>query len=317
LIPHADLELPRIRQNYTFLIDRSNSIQKDRLTATKMAVQKAIEELYPDDTFNIIAFDSKVEKLSPVSLSPNPASIASAQNFLEKIQLGSFFSAGDLCKPLLQTVPGRVQNDELYTAILLTDGESLSKKNIQRSLFLDWTSYNSGRVSLFAVGMNSDPHLSTLDAAAAFNKGKLIYSPSQRGLKRKLLKLMKTIGNPIAKCLNCKAISRSPKGKIELFPNSQQLPHLYLDQPYVILGAADSLDDFILFAQGRLKNRWINIKKSISFLNAKKGGSSLKAEWALQQAYNLYERYVIDGDSTHLAEAGKLLEPTDYQVAFQ
>ncbi len=317
LIPHADLDLPRIRQHYTFLIDKSNSIQKDRLAATKNAVHKAIEELFPDDTFNIIAFDSKVEKLSPVSLPFNKSSVASAEIFLEKIQLGSFFSAGDVYKPLLLTVPGRVENDEVHTAILLSDGESLSKKNAQRSLFFDWTSYNSGRVALFAIGMNSDPHLSTLDAAAAFNKGKLIYSPTQRGIKRKLLKLMKTIGIPVAKNLNCKAISRSPKAKIELFPRQMQLPHLYLDQPYIILGMADTLDDFILFAQGRLKNRWINIKKSISFVNAKKGGQSLKAEWALQQAYNLYGRYVYDGDAGHLAEAGKLLEPYDYQVAFQ
>lgn len=317
LIPRPDLDLPKIRQHFTFLIDRSNSMQAGRLAATKSAVHKAFEELSAEDTFNIIAFDSKIEKLSPISLPCNTQSFAAAEKFLDKINLGSFFSSGDLYKPLFLTVPGAVKNDELYTAILLTDGENLVKKNAQRSILFDWTYYNAGKVTLFAIGMNQDAHLSTLDAAAVFNKGKLIHSPSNRGLKRKLLKLMKTICNPVAKNLACKAISRSPKAKIELYPKTEQMPHLYLDQPFVILGTTDTLDDFILFVQGRLKDRWLNIKKAVSFLNGKKGSQSLKAEWALQQAYRLYEKYSIDQNPQHLAEANAILEPYDHQTAFK
>ena len=314
LIPRADLELPRIRQHYTFLLDRSNSIQKDRLAATKGAVAKALEELFPDDTFNLIAFDSKIEKLSPGSLVWSPSSLAAAGNFLEKIQLGSFFSSGDLYKSLLPIVPGIVENDEIYTAILLTDGETLSKKTMQKSLLSDWTAYNSGRVSLFALGLESDPNLASLDAAAFFNKGKLLSAPTNRGIKRKLLKLMKTISKPVAKNLNCKAISRSGKSKIELFPKQAEMPLLYLDQPYILLGTTDTLDDFILFVQGRMKNRWLNIKKTVSFLNAKKGNPSLRGEWALQQAYRHYGQYFFDGNSDHLAEAEELLQPYGYRT---
>lgn len=309
LIPRLDLELPKLKHHYTFLLDRSNSIQKDRLSATKNAVAKALGELGPDDTFNIIAFDSKIEKLAPSSLVSTPSSLAAAEDFLEKIQLGSFFSSADLYKALLLTVPGSVQNDELHTAILFTDGENLAKKNAPLSLLSGWTRYNSGKVTLFAIGMENDPHLAKLEAAVAFNKGKLSYSPSKRGLKRKLLKLMKNIQHPIAKNLHCKAISRAPKGQIELFPKPAQMPHLYLGQPYVILGTSDTLDDFILFAQGRLKDRWINIKKTVSFFNAKKGGHSLRQEWALQKAYSLYERYLQEGNPGLLAEANQLLEP--------
>ncbi|MES2273639.1 MAG: hypothetical protein V4487_05570 [Chlamydiota bacterium] len=317
LIPRPDLDLPKMKQHFTFLIDRSNSIQADRLSSTKTAVLKALGELFPEDTFNLIVFDSKMEKLSAIPLSATSESIAKSSAFLEKIQLGSFFSSADLYKPLVLTVPGTVKNDEVYTAILLTDGENLAKKNGQRALLYDWTHYNAGKVALFAVGMGSDPHLSTLDTAAVFNKGKLSFSPSKRGLKRKLLKLMKTIRIPVAKNLRNKAICNSFKSKIELYPKTSQMPHLYLDQPYVILGTTDTLDDFVLFVQGRLKDRWLNIKKQISFLSAKKGGQSLKAEWALQQAYTLYEKYIVDQNPKHLADATTLLEPFDLQVAFK
>jgi hypothetical protein len=315
LIPRPDLNLPKIRQNYTFLIDRSNSIQKERLNTTKNAVHKALEEMYPDDVFNIVAFDSKMEKLSPSPLPFSLPSLATAEAFLEKIQLGSFFSQSNLYRPLFLTVPGAVQEDEIHTAILLTDAESLAKKADQRSLLADWTHFNEGKVALFVLSMKEDRHLGTLDTTAAFNRGKLTSAPSNRGLKRKLLKLMKTIHHPVAKNLACHAISRS--ANVQIYPRPSQMPHLYLDQPYVILGSTDKLDDFVLFLQGRGKDQWLNIKKTISFLQAKRGNHSLRAEWALQCAHNLYELYLSDDQAGHLTEAASLLQPYDFPPAFQ
>ncbi|MGB7978129.1 MAG: hypothetical protein WCF19_03085 [Chlamydiales bacterium] len=316
LIPRPDLDLPKLNQHITFLIDRSNSIQQGRLLATKTAVHKALGELVPGDTFNIIAFDSKVEKMSPNDLPCMERSYAMAEEFLDKVQLGSFFSSSDLYKPLFLTIPGSAENDQVYTAILLTDGETLAKKSTQRLLLHDWTAYNQGKVSLFAIGLN-DPNMAALDAATMFNRGKILNAPTSRGLKRKLLKLMKMIEYPIAKNLVCHAISRSPKSKIKTYPKSVQMPHLYLDQPYVILGETDTLDDFILFIQGRLKGRWLNVKKTISFLQARKGNKSLKQEFAFQRAYEHYEQYMIDEDPKHIADAEALLEPYDFPTAIR
>ncbi len=317
LIPRIDFDLPKLKQHFTFLIDRSNSIQKDRLNIVKNSVHKALEELMPDDTFNIVVFDSKMEKLSPRSLPASPEALVMAEDFLNKISLGSFFSQANLYRPLFLTVPGDFKSDEVHTAILLTDSEGLGKKTEQKALLSDWTRYNEGKVSLYAISIKGDRHLGTLDTATAFNRGKLSYSPTKRGIKRKLLKLMKTIQSPVAKNLACHAISRSSRAKIELYPHSTTTSHLFLDQPYVILGSTNSLDDFILFVQGRTKNQWLNIKKTISFLNAKKGNQSLRAEWALQRSYKLYEQYIYDDRLEHLTEARALLKPYDFQVAFE
>lgn len=316
LIPRPDLNLPKLTQHITFLIDRSNSIQQARLNSTKAAVSKALESLNENDTFNIIAFDSKIEKMSPNYLPCLKRSCLLAEDFISKIQLGSFFSSSDLSKPLFLTVPGKIGHDEIHTAILLTDGETLGKRGAQRSILSDWTAYNAGKVALFAIGMH-DHHLATLDAVTAINRGKLLNAPNGRGMKRKLLKLLKQIQNPIAKNLSCHAIGRNPASKITLLPKSTQMPHLYLDQPYVILGETDTLDDFILFVQAKLKDRWLNIKKTVSFLNAKKGNKSLKMEWAQQVAYGLYEEFLIDENPEHIVNAKNLLQPYDLQVALQ
>ena len=317
LIPHSDLKLTRIRQHYTFLIDRSNSIQRERLLATRTAVLKAIRELSEGDTFNVFVFDSKIEKLFSAPQPLNPATLSQAKQFLEAINLGSFFTPANLYAPLLMALPGQAKLDELHTVILLTDGENFSKKNAARSLLNEWTWQNNGNVALFTIGMECDRHLSALEAISAFNRGQLLYSPTQSGIKRKLLKLMKNIHAPLAKNVLCKVVGTSSKMAIELLPAPDKTPHLYADQPFVILGSCENLEDFTLFIQGRLKGRWMNIKKNISFLSAKAGGFSLKREWALQQAFRCYERYVHDDNPVHLQEATAHLIPYNIEPALQ
>lgn len=317
LIPHAELHLPKIHQHYTFLLDRSNAIQRERLLASKQAILRALEELDPQDTFNIFVFDSRVEKLFPAAKTPDPLSMKAAIAFLDKIQLGSFFTSADLYNPLLMILPPFVQEDELHTAILLTDGEHLAKKAAARAILRGWTWQNQGKVTLFTIGMGSDAQLPALDVVSAFNKGRLYHSPTKRGIKRKLLKLMKSIHTPIAKNISCKAITKSSKTSVDLLPKFPQMPNLYLDQPIVMVGSSDTLDDFILFVQGRLKDRWINIKKSVSFAHAKQGNQFLRQEWALQEAYQHYERYLIDDNPEHLARVQELLMPFDIQPALQ
>lgn len=314
LLPHKDLNIAKIRQNIIFLVDRSNSIQRDRLQSTKHAIHRALEELNSDVQFNVIAFDTKVERLFP-SFSPQTKEAeAKATRFIDDISLGSLFTYADLYKALFLTIPNQVQEDELYTAILLTDGESLSKKQLQRSLLRDWTIQNNGRVSLYALGITGDTNLASLDAACAMNKGKCLTSTTNRGLKRKLMKLAKNIRSPIAKNVISRAITQNPRAQVNIHLNPSHAPNLYLDESYVILGTTETLDDFILFVQARLKEGWLNIKKSISFTDAKRGGESLQSQWALQNAYRQYELFINDENPSHLAEAKKLLEPFDIQA---
>ncbi len=305
LIPKENLKLDPLKQNYLFLIDRANSIQKERLSATKIAVKKAIEELHEGDLFNIVVFDQRVEKLSPISLSVTPASIEKAQGFLNTIELGNFFSQKNLYKPLFLTVPQSLSSNELYTAILITDGDNLSNKSHLQSLTHDWTRLNQGKVSLYTLGINEDPHLDALDTLSNLNRGKTVSSPTHKGMKRKLLKLMKSIGSPLAKNLTCQAISRKLESttSIELFPKGKNAPHLFLNEPYVILGKTNSLDDFVLFVQGKLANEWLHIKKTISFANAKKAPPALASQFAQTKALDLYQKYLEGAGPEFLVEA--------------
>jgi len=231
VIPREDLELPKFQQRITFLIDRSNSIQRDRLLTTKQAILRALDELEEEDQFNIIVFDSKTEKLFPFFSPATQSALLKAEDFLDHIQLGSFFATSDLYRPLLHTIPSVVQDHEVYTTLLLTNGESLSSKALRQSLLHDWTLQNQGKVSLYIVGLETDPHSEILETLCTLNRGRYIASSTQKGLKRQILKLAKNIKTPLAKDLSTNVICRTSDHRIEIYPQPNFSPNLYLNQP--------------------------------------------------------------------------------------
>lgn len=279
LWPRTQLELPRIPQRITFLIDRSNSIQQSRLRITKAAIAKAIEGLDPEDTFNIIAFDHKLTKAFPQWVTSTEETLAEAETFLTGLELGSLFHSSDLFNPLALTVPYASKPDEHHTVFLITDGEGFSKERMQDAILSSWTLQNQGKVSLYTLALDSDPYLSFLENASLRNRGKVITASTGRGLKRRLLKLMRSLHNPIAQEITCVAYSRRTGAPIALYP-AHHLPNLFRDDPLVLWGRADTLDDFLLVVQGRLKEGWLTIRKEISFAQAKKGGDRLRNHWA-------------------------------------
>jgi hypothetical protein len=314
LISRPEMSLHPLRQNYLFLIDKSNSIQKERLAATKLAVLKAIREISSEDRFNIIVFDQKIEKLSPSPIEATQDGYTKAQGFLDKVELGSFFSQTNLYHPLFLTIPFKAQDDEVYTAILLSDGEALAQKNMAESLLSDWTRMNDGKVSLYSLSMNDDNHLNIFDTLTELNRGKSVTSLTYRGLKRKLSKLIKTVRSPLAKNLSCHAVAFAPDAELELL--TQTTP-LFANTPFVILGKTRYLDDFVLFVQGRVNGRWLHIKKEISFNNAKVGSPAIQTQWASGKKSALYQQFLQTNDPALLAETQEIIQTYNLPELFE
>ncbi len=161
--------------------------------------------------------------------------------------------------------------------------------------------------------MSQDRQLATLEMFSDLNGGKVVASSTLRGMKRHLIKLIKNLQYCIAKDICIKTYSKDQKVEI-LYPKNMR--GLYLDQPIVILARSDKKEDFTLFLQGKGHDKWLNIKKRISFSQAKKAGEPLKKKIAQYEANKCYEYYLKDYDKKHLTRAEKILKDYDLTRAF-
>lgn len=316
LIPRDSIDLPRISQQYTFLLDRSNGVQKERLKATRDALYHALSFLDPEDTFNIVAFDNKMEKLFPSHTKVSEQNKKSARKFLINLQLGSFFAAPNIYNPLYFSLNAHNTHNPLQSIILLSNGEGLIHKGMQHLFMGKWTEFNAGRSSLFSLAMNEDKRLADLELISSLNRGWLLTSSTKGGLRRKVQKLMKTIQKPIIKDVTCSYIPK-PGNQIELFHPAKGLSHLYVNEPYVIIGRCQKLEDFTLVLQGKNKDTWINIKKIIPLTSAEKGENALKEQWALHQAWMCYDSYLKDKNAKYLEKARSILAPFNIPPLFK
>lgn len=316
LIPKPNIDLPRIPQHYTLLIDRSNSIQKNRLKSSRDALYQAISFLKEEDSFNVIAFDNKMEKLFPSKRRLSDDSKKQARKFLMNLKLGSFFAPSNIYNPLYSSVYDKSDESHIHSIILLSNGDGLTSKSLQHHFMRQWTDFNKGKTSLFSISMENDKQLADLEIISTLNRGWLATSSTKGGLKRKVMKLMKTIQNPIIKDVECSYISTTGNN-FELFRPYKGLPHLYAAEPYVVIGRCDKLEDFTLVLQGKNKDKWLNIKKNICLKSSKKADRVLLEQWALHKAWNYYSEYLKELNTNFLEKAKKVLEPFDIPPAFE
>ena len=87
--PPADVAPAMVRpKELVFLVDKSGSMWGEPLDTAKGVIGKALAKMGPDDTFQLIAFDSTTESMSPASLPNTPANVAAAERWLGTLRGG-------------------------------------------------------------------------------------------------------------------------------------------------------------------------------------------------------------------------------------
>ena len=178
-------------------------------------------------------------------------SVTKARAFLNKQGHGGFFAATELYTSLDKIIPQDVAENEINTAIMLSDGETYLSLEKQRLTIGGWTARNEGKVSLYTVASGAENNLPLLDLLSSFNKGALIYAHGHQDVSDRLAHLMHTIQNPIGKQIIPTAVTGDKSMTVLLQPKAQRIPDLYQNRPFVIYGSTNRLNDFSLFLQGR------------------------------------------------------------------
>jgi hypothetical protein len=317
LQPSYDLSAHSLKQNIYFILDRSHSVQKHRFAVFKRGVLKALSSMQQGDTFNIFVVDKNISSLSPHNIAVSLKNIQAAEEFLDKQEGGRLFSSSHLYSSLEKILNVVPDDEEAHTAILLTDGKNELGTERKQKLLKKWIEQNHGKLSLYAAAIGRDNDLLTLDLLSSVSGGKLLYVDTHASFPRKLAKLMLDLKDPVAKDLLISAIPHNPHSLIEFYPANSHFPTLYSHQPYVLVGQIDDPCTFDLVIQGRHRDQWIAIKKTISFSDGQKGNHELTKQWTAQQANLCYAKFLKEGKAAYLNEAKEILKKSRAEVAFE
>ena len=194
LMPPQDKSRHGMARELTLVIDTSGSMTGDSIVQAKSALLHALAGLGADDTFNIIAFESKIKTLSPKPLMATAANLGRANLFVRELVADGGTEMAPAFMRALSAPPSKSLDNvsRLKQVVFITDG-AIGNEEQLFSLIAD----HLGDSRLFTVGIGAAPNGYFMERAAQAGRGTYTYIGKLNEVDQKIAELMDKIEHPI------------------------------------------------------------------------------------------------------------------------
>lgn len=246
------VNLPR---ELILVIDTSGSMAGDSIIQAKNALRYALRGLRPQDSFNIIEFNSDVSLLSPTPLPATASNLDKARQFVNRLQADG---GTEMALALNAALPRQAFNtasaedQSLRQVIFMTDGSVGNE-----SALFELIRNQIGDNRLFTVGIGSAPNSHFMQRAAEFGRGTFTYIGDVDEVEQKISQLLGKIQYPVLTDLQV----RFDDGSVpDYWP--APIPDLYRGEPVLISLKRHPRDPEELVISGRQGHK--NWQQSLS-----------------------------------------------------
>ena len=219
--------LPR---EVVFVIDTSGSMYGLSMKQARAAVAMALERLKPQDSFNVIEFNSSTRPLFGEARAATPDNLRTALQWVRQLEANGgteMFDALDLALDGGEH-PGRVRQ-----VIFLTDGSVGNEEALFQLI-----EQKLGDSRLFTVGIGSAPNSYFMRKAAQSGRGTFTYIGKIEEVQDRMLTLFAKLESPVLKGIR---VDWGTTGAVDAWP--RQIPDLYLGEPLIVSAALERSSD--------------------------------------------------------------------------
>lgn len=281
----------------TFVIDTSGSMGGVSIEQARQSLKAALTQLRPQDTFNLIEFNSQYRRLFRA---PVPASRHYIEKAAEFVRLLSAGGGTEMLPALRAALSGARDLSEASSAqrlrqvVFITDGaignEAQLFEEIERT---------AGDRRLFTVGIGSAPNSWFMRKAAQFGRGTHTHIGDVSEVTEKMLALFEQISTPLATDLKV-----SWPATVESYP--QRVPDLYSGEPVLVafkINGDAAYGD--IEVRGRLANKtWSRHLQMQSAERYEEGHvpSGVASIWARRKIASLMDKKLMGADEAEVRE---------------
>ncbi len=274
-LPEAIAPQPR---EVVFIIDTSGSMQGPSIEQARSALLQGLDELGPDDLFNLIRFNSRTESLFEASMPVNGHSLFQAIDFIDSLVA----DGGTVMAPALQAALSLPETPGLLRQLVfITDG---SVGNEHELLLL--VAEGLGDSRLFTVGIGPAPNSWFMRKAAEIGRGSHTHIGRLEEVDQRMSRLWSQLRMPAVSdiCVDWGAGA-------EYYP--EVIPDLYSGQPLWLV-AKLPLEPGVIRLCGHLEGRpWELAVRP----EPDGGGQTVATLWAQRKIEALQDSIMFGADA--------------------
>ena len=273
VMPPADefVETVRLPRETVFVIDTSGSMGGASILQAQQALLMAVDQLRPEDFFNIIEFDSNFSILWPESRPAMPAAVADAKRWVERLDANG---GTEMMGPLLAALDDLAEHTPLRQIIFITDGCVGNEEELFAAIKRDL-----GRSRLFTIGIGSAPNSHFMDRAASFGRGSFTHIGTPSEVSQKMGELFAKLENPVLADIDLVW----PDPDAEAWP--ARVPDLYSGEPVVVTARLATVHGELEASGVRAHQAWRTGVK----LSVRKESAGINRLWARRKIAALME----------------------------
>lgn len=188
VLPKLQASLEEKPNNYVFLVDISHSMKGMKLEEAKSALQLCIRNLSEGDSFNIVAFESKLHYFSELGKVPfNEENLRKATEWINALKDKKGAAIFDALKYALS----EKNILESSTILLFTDDIIENEEQV-----LQYVSENIGENRIFTFGIDTSANSYVINKLAQLGYGKAEFIYEGESIEDMILKQFSRIENP-------------------------------------------------------------------------------------------------------------------------
>ena len=283
-----------IEKDIIFVIDKSGSMQGEKLDQAKAALKFCIKSLNDNDRFGIISFSTDVDEMDRALLTASKDNIAIADKFIDKLKAIGGTNINDA---LITAIDKKSDPKRPKIIVFLTDGlPTIGERDVESILKnVDKARSKSERIFAFGVGYDVNTHF--LDKLAETNGGTPQYVEPSEDIEIAVSNFYNKISEPVLSDLSLDIGSVKVK---DVYPKS--LPDLFKGSQLLVLGRYDGSGGAMVKLNGVIRDKKHVYENEADFPQRQSDNDFIPRLWAQRKIGYLLDEIRSHGEDNELKD---------------